>query len=646
MPKLCVQRGILPSCITLGILLSIGMLGSIRSGQRPLPEERVQARPIEVEGDGFVTSSGCRSCHPSEYATWHASYHRTMTQLATPESVLADFAGAHVAAVHGRPMVLERRGGEFWAEFDNPDWKSEGRQPTRISRRIVMLTGSHHQQVYWYETGQSRILGQLPAVYLIAERQWIPRNAAFLRPGTDEFFSESGRWNRVCIECHATHGKKRLEGSLESGTISTVLADTTVAEFGIGCEACHGPGEPHVRVNRNPLRRYSLHLTRGVESTIVNPPRLNRRLASDACGQCHGIWTSHNRAGERQVNVDGFAYRPGDSLHATRFVVQPTKDLGSSVMQRTLADDPAFVRDLFWPDGMVRVSGREYNGLIESPCYYQGRSDERRLSCTSCHTMHKARNDPRPVAVWADTHQVSTRMDTNDACLQCHSEFGKDPGAHTRHRDDSSGSMCYNCHMPYTSYGLLRAQRSHQISSPDVVATVTTGRPNACNLCHLDKTLQWTAEHLHEWYGTPKVPLEEDERKFAGSVLWLLRGDAGQRALAAWSMGWRAAQHASGTAWMPPYLTLLLNDTYPAVQFIASRSLRSLPGYATFRHDATATSEQRVASGLKVMALWRSEQSRQASPPSVPPLEVNGTPSADVVRLLRQRQDPRVNLAE
>ena len=34
------------------------------------------------------------------------------------------------------------------------------------------------------------------------------------------------------------------------------------------------------------------------------------------------------------------------------------------------------------------------------------------------------------------------------------------------------------------------------IESPDVATTLKTGRPNACNLCHLDKTLDWTAEHL------------------------------------------------------------------------------------------------------------------------------------------------------
>ena len=44
-------------------------------------------RPIQVQLDGYRSSDGCRACHPSQYASWHASYHRTMTQLATPQSI-------------------------------------------------------------------------------------------------------------------------------------------------------------------------------------------------------------------------------------------------------------------------------------------------------------------------------------------------------------------------------------------------------------------------------------------------------------------------------------------------------------------------------------------------------------------------------
>ena len=106
--------------------------------------------------------------------------------------------------------------------------------------------------------------------------------------------------------------------------------------------------------------------------------------------------------------------------------------------------------------------------------------------------------------------------------------------------------------MPYTTYGLLKAIRSHQVDSPDVTASVETGRPNACNQCHLDKSLGWAAAELETRYGIAPPELSRDQREVAAGVLWALEGDAGQRALAAWSFGWEPAREASGSDWMGP----------------------------------------------------------------------------------------------
>ena len=64
--------------------------------------------------------------------------------------------------------------------------------------------------------------------------------------------------------------------------------------------------------------------------------------------------------------------------------------------------------------------------------------------------------------------------------------------------------------------------------------------------------------------------------------MWLLKGDAGQRAIIAQSMGWAPAQQASGGGWLAPYLALSAKDSYDAVRYIASRSLSTLP---PFRRD-------------------------------------------------------------
>jgi hypothetical protein len=342
----------------------------------------------------------------------------------------------------------------------------------------------------------------------------------------------------------------------------------------------------------------------------------------------------------------GLLYRPGEELSATRFVVQPSRNRNTPEMQRLLEQDPLFLDGLFWSDGAVRVSGREYNGLIDSPCYANATQATRTLTCSSCHTMHKTPQDPRPSAEWADTHQVSPGMEGNGACLQCHTTFQTSVAAHTRHQADSPGSSCYNCHMPYTSFGLLKALRSHRVSSPTVTESLDTGRPNACNLCHLDKTLAWTSEYLENWYGTPKVPLDADERTVAASLVWLLRGDAGQRALVAWSMGWGPAQQASGTTWLPPYLGLLLDDPYDAVRFIASRSLGSLSGFEGFNIDFMAPRQQRLADLNRAVVTWRQTGAADRSDAALL-LDRDGNLTPDGWRrLFEMRNDRRVRLNE
>jgi hypothetical protein len=47
--------------------------------------------PREGRPDGYVSSDSCRSCHPQQHDSWHGSFHRTMTQHATPENVRGDF---------------------------------------------------------------------------------------------------------------------------------------------------------------------------------------------------------------------------------------------------------------------------------------------------------------------------------------------------------------------------------------------------------------------------------------------------------------------------------------------------------------------------------------------------------------------------
>ncbi len=639
------SRRHLSSAPVVAVLVALTALcvAAVNSRPRVIPEAEVDNRPNQLAEDGFVSSNACQTCHPAEYESWYGSFHRTMTQVAMPGTVQADFSDVTVPEVPGRPMRLERRGDEFWAEFDDPGWEGPGTEQNRprITRQVVMITGSHYQQIYWYATGHDRGLNVLPGVFLLDDQRWVSRSAVVLHPPGQSVATLDGHWNAICVACHTTSPKTKFDTPFGAEPFDQQTIDTTTTEFGIACEACHGPGGEHARANRDPFRRYLSHLSAGSDSTIIQPALLDPQRSSQVCGQCHSVWEFYNPSDERVANSEGFPYRPGDELTDTRFIAQPMQNRREPMLQKFLSEDTEFVRGSFWSDGMIRVSGREYNGLIDSPCFRDATEPEETLSCFSCHTMHQLPDDPRSIETWAATHQVSSPGSDNEACVQCHATIESDVSAHSNHPLESSGSRCYNCHMPYTSYGLLKAIRSHTVSSPSVAETIDVGRPNACNLCHLDKTLAWTGNALYDWYGTPPPALSEDESMVAASLLWMLKGDAGLRALTAWNLGWQPAQEASGTRWMAPHLAELMSDPYEAVRYIAYRSLRTLPGYTAFDYDYLATHRERVDRVLPALQKWRaSTLSRQRREPELL-VDTDGTLRTDVMRELFDLRDNR-----
>jgi hypothetical protein len=202
--------------------------------------------------------------------------------------------------------------------------------------------------------------------------------------------------------------------------------------------------------------------------------------------------------------------------------------------------------------------------------------------------------------------------------------------------------------MPYTTYGLLKGIRSHRISSPNISTNLATGRPNACNLCHMDRTLEWAANTLKTWFNQPMPPLDSDQRHTSALVSWLMRGDAGQRALAAYSAGWADARRASGDAWIAPALAPLLDDPYPSVRYIASRSLRRLPGFAEFPYDYVGEPGARAEARTRAMTIWQSTAAASTNGMTTATLfdSRRQFDSARLGELLRQRDDRSMDLQE
>src|SRR5262249_24284732 len=162
--------------------------------------------------------------------------------------------------------------------------------------------------------------------------------------------------------------------------------------------------------------RYEKHFQNQGDRTIVNPARLSSKRSSEICGACHSV---HAASDETEWLQNGSRFQPGDELESKVRVLRRPQ----SYEQR---------RSTFWSDGMIRVSGREYNGLLKTTCFQKGT-----MSCLSCHSMHRS----------SPTNQLAEAMESNQACLQCHASIGKALIEHTHHAPESSGSLCDNCHM-------------------------------------------------------------------------------------------------------------------------------------------------------------------------------------------------------
>src|SRR5690606_30368598 len=142
---------------------------------------------------GYLGSDACAPCHPAAHATWAATYHRTMTQLAEPATALAPFDGRTLHGPGG-PHRAMRRGDELWAELPDPEHKLSraaaglplGHVP-QVTRRVVMTAGSHHMQVYWVESPKDRRLHAFPSAWLRDEAKWVPVESTLLRPPQGDF---------------------------------------------------------------------------------------------------------------------------------------------------------------------------------------------------------------------------------------------------------------------------------------------------------------------------------------------------------------------------------------------------------------------------------------------------------------------------
>lgn len=611
--------------------------------------ERLQA-PFDASRAAYVGSQTCVDCHDDRHESWYATFHRTMTQEATPEAVQGRFDGRPLDYWGMRVLPIEEDGEYFFEYRDQDTNETLGRMA------IHRTVGSHRYQQYLGQLPDGGTYVRLHYLWHNEDERWIHMNAAFLGPDEVEFDRHVSIWNQNCIFCHNTAPEPNIQNYQElkqraaRGEPVDVLRDTRfdseVAELGIACESCHGPGGTHARRAEETLTGVAMRLWPGRDNSIVNPVRLEHPRDSQVCGQCHAQRTPAEPERIAEWMVEGPSYRPGDDLHDH---VDPIQ---RDTLPPASAPDDLF-RLRFWGDGTPRLTAYEYQGLGQSPCHQAGE-----LSCMDCHTMHAG--DP--------AGQLTERNRGNTPCLRCHQEYrGEEAVAlHTRHDAESDGSRCYSCHMPHITYGVMDIHRSHRIEVPDAHRDAAAGRPNACLNCHQDKSFQWASGQLADWPGgrSAALPPRADGNALdIAELSTVLAGDPVQKAIAAWHAGQpHTAQRGLERAWMLPYLMAAMEDRYPAVRRFARQSaqavVRDWPGHvdaadllaALADYDFMAAAETRLPALEAMREAWLAlDKQDWPAPPDAARLSTSwlipAELEADLERLGR-RQDKQIAIGE
>lgn len=268
-------------------------------------------------------------------------------------------------------------------------------------------------------------------------------------------------------------------------------------ELTISCERCHGPGSVHVQqAKANPNRK----LAAGeVDTSIVNPAKLEPHLANDLCRQCHQL-------GDAAYLFPGKSfmdYHPGTPLGDTMaFLTRPIKPEQRAEADRLEKEPPvrgSLEIPMWWKSASMELS----------KCY---QASGGKLTCMSCHSLHDDHSpDPavrraayrgkclgchKPESCKLPTDDAK-RVKVGDNCIDCHMESR--PVAGISHSDDTKHRIVRYVGQPLPDVaftqptadlpGLLWTNRPQPSASPHAAVPQITQLEAYWTVIHTDRSL-------------------------------------------------------------------------------------------------------------------------------------------------------------
>ncbi len=432
--------------------------------------------PSTIYRKDYVGPNACRECHAARVESWSRTPHAIMTQRAIAGTVRGDFASAEVVYGGGRAR-FRTEGEAFVMELVRDDVT----RAFRVTRTIGSLALQEYVGVEI--TGPAVATGvappevRLPFGYWLRAGRWLPRPyydswfpAEYAADGAvayDPYTPDAEPWAARCAWCHNTY-------PFEARVLRS-------SERGIG----HGL-EQYVELAT--IRRPPAALSAIVDDNLLPTDELVTEGIS--CESCHGGLRDHARddapVSFAPVSADLIAQPGAPDLAGGR---KDPRVVNAICAQCHSTPSPTY------PDGAAGRNSSEALAMASGACAGAVR-------CLDCHDPHVSNDEVR-----ADRDAVANR-----ACIGCHR--ARATRAHTRH----DGVTCVDCHMPRLTAGVSRFVRSHRISSPSDPRMLAAAAPNACNLCHLDRSIAWTVAQLPAW-GAPRLVPDDAWRLAYGGRL-------------------------------------------------------------------------------------------------------------------------------
>ncbi len=379
--------------------------------------------------------SPCMGCHAKYYESWSTSRHGLTVQPFTRKIAQNAFAQLPEPVAIGEFRYTLELGSEG-------GWVVERTGKSEKKYKVDHIMGGKNVSFLLTTLDRGR-LQVLPLAYDVGKRIWLdaPTSAVrhFVERGSDpqNWKDPVLTFNTACFHCHVLQFSTNYDAEKET-------YHNTWSEPGIRCAACHGPVEEHARAMKE--------IPKGdvpQELKLISWKFLSSQQKNEACAPCHGKIRSLTNS-----------FQSGD-----RFLDH--YDL-------VLLEDPDF-----HPDGRDRGQNHTYVRWLMNPCAKSGK-----LDCLHCH-------EPGGQFRFEGNERV------NDTCRPCHEDRVQNARSHTNHPEGSEGNRCIACHMPKTRVGSVW-RSDHSMLPPTPAATLAFESPNACNLCHHDKGVQWADEWVRK----------------------------------------------------------------------------------------------------------------------------------------------------